>query len=132
MDLKATELRIGNYIYQGAKIPTRATAFTIMNLSDVSIIIVKPIPLTEKWLRDFGFKKRADDNSGYKEGYVFQNRKVVLKKIDGHFRLYLSDTEDDWFYTTSIHIYNVHQLQNLYFALTETELVFNRAVAKKV
>jgi len=82
-------------------------------------------------LRKFGFKKHADDNSGYKQGFIFQNRKVILKK-DGDFRLYISDTEDDWFYTTSIHIHYVHQLQNLYFALTGTELKLQERGQEKV
>lgn len=131
--MKAEELRIGNlllregfanhiYIVKGIG----HDAILRTDKGSMPIRGLHPIPLNEKWLKKLGFKKTADSISGYNEGWIFQNRKVVLKKADNRFWFYLSDTEDDWFYTTSIVIEYIHQLQNLYFALVGSELNLNQ------
>lgn len=74
-----------------------------------------PIPLTTEWLERFGFEKYKD----YDEGELMRHGKVLLTK---KFALRYSDTNDDWYYSTAIVLQYVHQLQNLYFALTGTEL----------
>ena len=66
-----------------------------------------PIPLTEEWLIKFGFKQDSDlKNSLCKNGIWFN--KVNMEAT------YLSQK--------LIKIKYVHQLQNLYFALTGEEL----------
>lgn len=89
------------------------------NLYCEPISVFKPIPISEQWLLEFGFKK-----------------------IDYHrFKIVTSETAD-FHYTYSIHdncfryyvndtivcistIFDVHELQNLYFALTQTELTLS-------
>ena len=83
---------------------------------------IKPINLTEEWLLKFGFEK-----------------------IDHH-RFKIKPSQYNWFYTYSIHdnafrfyvedvilclntIFNVHQLQNLYFVLIGEELELSDAVS---
>lgn len=116
--MKASELRIMNYVMcRGA-------------LSQVSIIkqqhigyfkssgagedslplkFVKPIELTEKWLLKFGFE------IGY-------NQKKMLDVYCKDFGLLIERSNSNNFYYKKVNIQNVHQLQNLYFALTGEEL----------
>jgi hypothetical protein len=79
---------------------------------------IDPIPLTEEWLLKFGFNRHHAD---YFNGIIY------IKNI-------INNTEFEWgVYPnelgSGIQIQNrkllkyVHQLQNLYFALTEEELV---------
>lgn len=70
------------------------------------------IPLTEEWMVRFGFKKDGFYNSA--ERWIC--RYILLFKGNGHFILC------DYPLTT---IKYVHQLQNLYFALTGSELTIN-------
>ena len=65
---------------------------------------VKPIPLTEEWLERFGFV--------YKNGYGYKFKYGWISRKDKYWS----------YYSLMIKIYYVHQLQNLYFALTAEEL----------
>ena len=69
---------------------------------------IKPIPLTEEWLMKFGFKKY--NKYGW---YEINNYNQINLKGD-----YLVNGIQ----CISNKIYNVHQLQNLYFAQTGEEL----------
>lgn len=80
---------------------------------------IKPIPITEEILLDFGFvieKSETHLIAFNEEGYSHElqiNRGVKdkswrISKYKGGYK----------------HIYYVHQLQNLYFALTGEELIF--------
>jgi hypothetical protein len=72
---------------------------------------IEPIPLTEEWLLKFGFKDRYDywKKGGVK--MVWSSRIVRTGE-----RLGIRHKKCD-------HIVYVHQLQNLYFALTGEELI---------
>ncbi|WP_299129367.1 hypothetical protein [uncultured Winogradskyella sp.] len=78
---------------------------------------LKPIPLTEQWLIDFGFENKYcddEDNPIYK----FNSIEIVKLLFKDKFNLYAS--------FPSIEIKHIHQLQNLYFALTGEELKLNQ------
>jgi hypothetical protein len=77
---------------------------------------VKPIPLTEEWLLKFGFDKTLNQyktvtsiNKGNSENIPF-----IVLYLDNEFQY------DDLRFRTNLKY--VHQLQNLYFALTNEEL----------
>lgn len=83
-----------------------------MGASDeLKITDVEPIPLTEEWLVKFGFVKGQD--GWYSNKTICFNENLVC---------YFNSTND---VTELNHIKYVHQLQNLYFALTNTELTLN-------
>lgn len=121
--MKATQLRIGNLIYGPSNrvesvigIESDGTITTFLSLSNNSGLTYKTtdygsVPLTEEWLTKFGFEKI--ENSSYpifhKDNFYFEI--VNHKKLGFIFPKY-------W----SIKILAVHQLQNLYFALTGEEL----------
>ena len=113
MDVK--ELRIGNYLSIGKtqQIQLKESLFALLLTKDASIEIFLPIPLTEEWLVKFGFRCRFD--IGY-NGWYSPN---ILGESIRIFEL-----ENGWFKYSSAHtvIKNLHQLQNLYYALTNEEL----------
>ncbi len=114
--MKEADLRIGNLIvdkgaikkvtgYMNGHLYTDYTAFDNTGYP-VQYNEIKPIPLTEEWLVKFGFEAE--------NGYPFKMLKGFIKIRNGI-----------WFfkyYDLDIEIKHVHQLQNLYFALTGEEL----------
>jgi hypothetical protein len=114
--IKASELYIDKYYYQVVEEYEPCTP-KIIKWSEVNwyrigeciefIEWFEPIPLTEEWLLKFEFKRFSKDFS--KKGIIIHTRKrgYVLRK-----------SVPDILY--------VHQLQNLYFALTGQELEFKQ------
>jgi len=78
--------------------------------------ILKPIPLTEEWLTKFGFTEAMYDYTVHTG--EFYNNKIGLLKIVGGDKYQLSMASKN----LMVVIEYVHQLQNLYFALTGEEL----------
>lgn len=112
--MKANELRIGNWYDQFSN-NHKATWATLKQLDEApkSQLWCKPIQLTEEWLFKFGFEwKQIKDLSSYSlpkleiYQYSSNNNKIFFEYIDGE-----------------VEIKYVHQLQNLYFALTGEELI---------
>jgi hypothetical protein len=106
--IKASELRIGNYYNHNGQIKT-VTPNTILEVWEAERTWCKPIPLTEEiLLKNLGFKKSS-------WGWIKNG--VNIQK---GFTLAFSSNKD------SIEIKYLHQLQNLYFALTGQELEFKQ------
>jgi hypothetical protein len=131
--MKANELRIGNYI-KADKIKIarmglesddycQITALGIHHIENGDII-AEPIPLTEEWLIKFGFERFQGwlNKDAFSPGHPSQRFDLYWSKIDG-FMMKSRYQEDvpDTFYMR--HIKFVHQLQNLYFALTGNEII---------
>ncbi len=114
--MKANELRIGNlidrqdYICKVTKIEEGGIITEPLEYKGERFVEqrVEPIPLTEEWLVKFGFEKLTENAYTYTGGYTF----TVF--FDGE-RLSTS------FWQGNEKKY-VHQLQNLYYALTGEEL----------
>lgn len=113
--MKASELRIGNFVksidieYVVSQIDVHGNIKGVEG--DTSFNIDKttePIPLTEEWLLKFGFQK----NGCY---YISEETNIEFYLTNG--KLYC-----ELYGETIFNIENVHQLQNLYFALTGEEL----------
>ena len=122
----ATELRIGNWVKvrKGKVLPITIHDLNLMleweALKYSKTPPIRPIPLTEDWLLKFGGKK-DEGNDVYLP---------ISKGID--MRLYIK--EDHILeckgqvcpFKEYNHIKCVHQLQNLYFALTGEELIIKQ------
>lgn len=116
--MQTNELRIGNLIYwdipekkevvhEVVGIRNQTPQTTPISLGE-SINDYQPIPLTEEWLLRFGFSK---EHSSVRENEYWSNGATLgLIKISG------------FYYHDFIAVTSVHQLQNLYFALTGEEL----------
>lgn len=101
--MKESELRIGNYVHFKSEDNDFSIELKFEFESGWNMDYIKPIPLTEEWLVKFGFLIN---------GSCCENNKIVLYKI-------INPTE---FHLAGVKLQYVHQLQNLYFALTGEEL----------
>jgi hypothetical protein len=136
--MEAKELRIGNYVnwiipFSNDYSPQKVT-LQILNIINNDADICKPIPITEEILLKCGFKKNniARINSIFNID-LGRNRILTVSDIgtpSGF--IYISSIDVD-IITDAVIIYNwdydktyyLHQLQNLYFALTNEELKIN-------
>lgn len=147
--MKANELRIGNWLMSDG-VPVQVDGRTIFDFwhygeNGVIPLRYEPIPLTEEWMIKLGFDTydseidyiewgRPYDGDYQKSfnGYewidsdgVDDNGDVFRVTSDGFYsrdELYFSYQLGDFNVRRRIHY--VHQLQNLYFALTGEELQF--------
>jgi hypothetical protein len=120
IDMNAKELRIGNYINneQRTEVIDGIDLYRVQchllsdktreTLYEVPLKLIKPIPLTEEWLLKFGFLSNP-----YKDRYEKGDIDIECNKTRGKTELWLSGFP---------YIKHIHQLQNLYFALTNEEL----------
>jgi hypothetical protein len=105
--MEENELRIGNWVLS----PTQGEIQIENGWQIDEGEEVKPIPLTEEWLEKFGFEySDLNGDSGLWKIPPFQ--------IYGKYNQFLYDYRLDVNY--------VHQLQNLYFALTGEELTIKK------
>jgi hypothetical protein len=116
--MKATELRIGNLVHAELGLPS--LNIHVIVAQDISYINrdlceVYPIQLTEEWLLRFGFN---DDGVTFKLNGIH----LWFSSYDNCYLLRIYQIGSD--IERKINIYFVHQLQNLYFALTGQELEF--------
>jgi hypothetical protein len=123
--MTASELRIGNYINRTSKaFKDKPLGVTQVDLDTFYWIVeciddfdnYEPIPLTEEWLVRMGFEIKENYywiNNKFFGGYAFDLVRNCLVKE------YPCSANE--FHTTDIEY--VHQLQNLYFALTGQELI---------
>ena len=124
MDVK--ELRIGNWIQSETEVfGEKKFRQWQVEIEDLEYIESNPedyfgIPITEDWLLKAGFNTTP---LGYKIN-IGDKRELTLSlcndKGKGEYYFYVRDNED--FTGFSIRIFYLHQLQNLYFALTNKEL----------
>lgn len=126
--MKATELRIGNWIHHKYSEPNFIVSvintFNENTVNGIELEDCEPIPLTEEWLLKFGFEIII--NNEY-------NCKMYVKYFDG--TDYIGVDAEDFSLGTYLNnkiahaprptFMSVHQLQNLYFALTNEELCIN-------
>jgi hypothetical protein len=124
------ELRINNLVLNPND--NLVHKITVENISDIQNGYMKrePIPLTEEWLLKFGFIDEDLNMSGHK-WLVF--KRPHLHKMD--IRISVPKNDNDWSVTIECvspptmaiaHIKHVNQLQNLYYALTQTELIIKQ------
>lgn len=105
--MEAKELMIGNYV----KDPYGKTIKLVSVGKDASML--KPIPLTEDWLLKFGFDRT-------KVARMHKIFKYSLNSVDIYYRE--KDNRYTLWFNKYVPLDFVHQMQNLYFALTGEEL----------
>jgi hypothetical protein len=119
--MKATELRIGNLV-KGKEINVYWTVEAIDSNSIFSyakwrpLDAFEPIPLTEDFLLKFGFEDNQIRNNGLYLRVEFHLETIIF---------WAGIEDEDLTIESEIplaYIHHVHQLQNLYHALTGEEL----------
>lgn len=132
--MKAKELRIGNWIIKKDGGALRQVSglhkdLVIVVNDDVhftlSISEFNAIQLTEQWLNDFGFKKEKTGGAGASD--MWSGMKAWSFKNQWLFRGEPNCLSLVGYFNTQIKY--VHQLQNLNYALTGTELEILKTVA---
>jgi hypothetical protein len=126
MELKAKDLRIGNLVGKYIKdcdtyyyaictvdlinLDSFVSFDELDNYKNSEYVKYDPIPLTEEWFLDFGFEEEEDY-------FVY-----VLSYDFGEIKIY---RQGGYFFIEGVikqEVKYVHQLQNLYHALTGNEL----------
>jgi hypothetical protein len=114
--MKANELRIGNW-YDENGATKQVNPNTIEAVWVAERIWCKPIPLTEEWLLKFGCQRTRQGWSISAEYSLYNPFTEFDTPSSKYYGLVLNDK-----YVTTRAVQYVHQLQNLYFALTGEEL----------
>jgi hypothetical protein len=145
--MKITEFRIGNLVYlekYWGDRPIQITGFNVVDRRDDQTGIyeefletcpfdlesddfqsfisykngvtkpedITPIPLTNEWLVKLGFVKDSFNNFSYGMSYIDKKTK----------RLIVFDNDSDSWFEIPVKLEFVHQLQNLYLAITNEEM----------
>jgi hypothetical protein len=122
--MNVQELRIGNLIHYSGSYLTEDNNEFNESLAAYLLLVrdewdfVKPIPLTEEWLLKFGFEQASDYWTEPGNG-CFE----LGKQKEGW--VYCVNTRE---YDVSEPIQYVHQLQNLFYAVTGRELTIKETV----
>ena len=126
--MKASELRIGNYVKYLTLNGNSEILANGIYLFELGELELDPILLTEEWLLKFGFEnnKHGNWNRYFKDG---------IYPRSFAFQFYKNGRVDFWYGDFNVGNLNrikynplqyVHQLQNLYFALTGKELEYEQ------
>lgn len=147
--LDITDLRVGNHVLYGDKICTVQSIMWgdvlelhILDIPGVQeegaaeplIDRVHPIPLTEEILLDFGFESVEGDSERYNPEDKFKDNFEYRLDVGIFYRDLICKPALGWYVfiqdsdmiekgnLKSKNIYFLHELQNLYFAITGKEL----------
>ena len=124
--MEAKELRIGNLVYDTRTVGDRTGLPPVRNKTKITSIeegsvyrYIEPIPLTPEILEKAGFV--TSEELSYKTVYNLKGVEISLIKD----KRILFDVDNGDFVFGFTKIKYIHQLQNLYFALTGEELEVN-------
>ena len=125
-----TELRIGNWITVGKSNPIQITG--IFNEYIRALVLfpvhddVNPIPLTPEILEKAGFVKNRNGEPSIEINDIASHLELMVGVDNLHYPSFTQTpqgSEERTVYFNRIN--SLHQLQNLYFALTGEELTIN-------
>jgi hypothetical protein len=132
------ELRIGNLVedHNGIRCEIYAIASNSVIVTGLfgsiqrtlGICEIKPIPLTEEWLVKFGFEKKQHsfliDIENEMDEWCYKTYLELVEAIDEWYcsLQYVDNCCETEHSSPMPNLKSVHQLQNLYFALTGEEL----------
>lgn len=132
--MNVNELRIGNWVstkgYPDNVIVVHSISKDYVNESrfehqtnNLHHNVIKPIPITEEHLLNFGFTKDSSFHSQSNIKYEFtkkikNNLWLILVQSDGYYSVGIDSEE----YASVNNIEYVHELQNLWYVLAKEEL----------
>jgi hypothetical protein len=111
--MKATELRIGNYVLQDEKFINGITSNSIHKF-DLQLIKLEPIPITKEWFNKLGYYNENRPDHFVKDEMTIDEHTCWKCNV-----MFIDDKN-------GVRIKYVHQLQNLFFALKQRELTIKK------
>lgn len=134
--MKASELRIGNYVSNIGHGLIRVSEIFQVKIYGIGVYssdytsqrhlkYTYPIPLTEEWLLKFGFELEHEFANAYKmytTKHPYDCSNITYSINEKMLRFSNGQNKGS---TLIPYVKHVHQLQNLYFALTGEELTLN-------
>ena len=132
--IKENDLRLNNIVkWNGLVQKITAIAFGNCILDKhptadypVKLIEIEPVKLTEEWLLKAGFRYKKYNPTTIGSTNVFGSGLYISQMFSNGFSLvFQTDRKNFYFEFSDRFIKYVHELQNLYFALTGVELVFS-------
>lgn len=124
----AKELRIGNYVkyfsdYEWSKITVLDHNYChLNNASSIDYNEIQGVPLTEDILLKCGFENWYSNEYFLSNGFFYMNLKFYK---NGNIKVTMCGESKKYFKGENMLIAKLHQLQNLYFSLTNEELTVN-------
>lgn len=133
--MKANDLRVTNFVLNDGELNTILfigyDSVHLMTRQGKQITAkldsIQPIPLIDRWLEQLGFKKTTE-NAGnlicFKKDLITHSNRTMtiaewIKSDKGHWQIWIESMD-------VTRIKYVHQLQNLYYALTVEELILEK------
>ena len=119
--MKGKELRIGNWVI------LHENKFQVNTSAINSAHRLEPIPITEEWLDRFGFEKLNHQSKTWYQTKTYKgdyNFDIAIRLGSGSYVCGEYVSLNHGLRTIKLGKMKVHQLQNLYFALTGQELTF--------
>lgn len=118
--IKPEELRIGNWAYD--TVDKTNIALSLSDFRRQILEYLEPIPVTEEWLDKFGFYTKTKYPNGHITSPCCDYAIRHNERLNSWYWFNHSEVNGtvDWIRT--FHIKHIHQIQNLYFALTGEEL----------
>ena len=129
--IQANELRIGNWVQLKSDISGQLKNIQVDSewfMSEADQRLSEPIPLTPEILEKCGFV--VVKSGWYKKNY-FTDCNEAVEEMQISYNIFtgrcgIGDADNDWGTAMLGKTFtSLHQLQNLYFALTGTELIIN-------
>lgn len=117
--IKANEIRLGNWLFDPDGKEKQVDYSDLVSLS-ITTLHFNPIHLTREMLERCGFKADLPDFANW----IILEMPIANLVFDGK-EIFIDDAGDSLPFP---HIKYVHQLQNLYYALTGEELEFKEPV----
>lgn len=127
--MRETELRIGNYFWyriKGNCLRIEAKDLLEFEKKEQKIldVIYQPIPLTEQWLKDFGFEKLDITGHVILGATYWRKGNIVIYEINNKYYIPIGEKIGCYPGRCCIEFDKVHELQNI-FALTGKEFIKN-------
>lgn len=128
--MKASELRIGNWVFnQYTRKPQQTYPMMIAQIASLEKegkeVMMQGVKITADWLLSFGFERDLKYSYILKKQLFDRHHFLIYDQNVFQFRMIaMSQGLEETFYLGSrTEPRYIHQLQNLYFALTGEELV---------
>lgn len=124
MEIKPQDLRLGNWV----KHPNKDDVYQVEEIS--STLTVRAIELTPEWFKRFGFTSIDGSESGHKECYSIFTFSTTGRRLP----FFIGVCENGSYSPIMYHdiheeIRYVHQLMNLFHALTGEELAIDKQIS---